>query len=58
MLERKWKTADIKDVLFKYSKKGKIDGQDVREMFVLFAMKRKIKLLSYLINGEEFQMEF
>ena len=27
-------------------------------MFLMFAMKRKIKLLSYLINSDEFKMVF
>ena len=46
------------EVLKNYSKKGKIDSVDIREMFLMFAVKRKIKLMSYLINGDEFQMEF
>jgi hypothetical protein len=31
---------------------------DLREMFLLFAIKRKIKLMSSLINSETFEMEF
>ena len=58
MLELKWKTKEILEVLKNYSKKGKIDTVDLREMFLMFAVKRKIKLMSYLINGEEFLMEF
>lgn len=54
MLELKWKTKEILEVLKNYSKKGKIDMIDLREMFVMFAVKRKIKLMSYLINGDEF----
>ena len=30
----------------------------MREIFLLFAIKRKLKLMSFLINSEEFQMEF
>lgn len=58
MLELKWKTKEILEVLKNYSKKGKIDTVDLREMFLMFAIKRKIKLMSYLINGDEFLMEF
>ena len=54
MLELKWSSEEIKSVLKKYSKKGKIDTMEIREMFLLFAMRRKIKLMSYLINGDEF----
>ncbi len=58
MLELNWKTKDIKDVLVNYSKKGKIDHLDMRELFLMFAVKRKIKLMSLLINGDNFLMEF
>lgn len=58
MLELKWKSEAIKKVLINYSKKGKIDSIDMRELFLMCAVKRKIKLMSFLINGEEFRMEF
>lgn len=58
MLELNWKTKDIADVLVNYSKKGKIDHLDMRELFLMFAVKRKIKLMSMLINGDHFLMEF
>lgn len=35
-----------------------MDPTDLREMFLLFAIKRKIKLMSFLINNEDFEMEF
>lgn len=35
-----------------------MDAPDIREMFLLFAIKRKIKLMSFLINSEDFEMEF
>ena len=35
-----------------------MDSWDMREMFLLFAIKRKIKLMSFLINSEDFEMEF
>ena len=35
-----------------------MDSQEIREMFLIFAIKRKIKLMSFMINSEEFQMEF
>jgi hypothetical protein len=54
MLELKWKTPKIKDILRNYSKKGKLKPEDLREMFLLFAIKRKIKLMSYIVNEDEF----
>jgi hypothetical protein len=35
-----------------------MDPNDMREMFLLFAIKRKIKLMSFLINDSNFNMEF
>jgi hypothetical protein len=35
-----------------------MEQNDLRELFLLFAIKRKIKLMSYLINSEDFEMEF
>ena len=35
-----------------------MDPNDMREMFLLFAIKRKIKLMSFLINDKEFNIEF
>ena len=57
MLELRWKSKDIKELLVNYSKKGKIDSIDLRELFLMFAVKRKIKLMSFLINAEEFLIE-
>ena len=58
MLELNWSTKDIREVLVNYSKKGKIDTIDMRELFLMFAVKRKIKLMSMMINGDQFLMEF
>jgi hypothetical protein len=58
MLELNWKSREISEVLTNYSKKGKIDSIDMRELFLMFAVKRKIKLMSMLINGDIFLMEF
>jgi len=58
MLELDWPTKDIAEVLHNYSKKGKIDNFDKRELFLMFAVKRKIKLMSKLINDDQFQMDF
>jgi hypothetical protein len=58
MLELSWHSKDIREVLVNYSKKGKIDTSDQRELFLMFAVKRKIKLMSMLINGEQFLMDF
>lgn len=54
MLELKWRSKEIKEVLVNYSKKGKIESVDIRELFLMFAVKRKIKLMSMLINSDEF----
>lgn len=54
MLELKWKTPKIKEILKNYSKKGKLKPEDLREMFLLFAIKRKIKLMSHLVNSDDF----
>jgi hypothetical protein len=34
-----------------------MERNDLRELFLLFAIKRKIKLMSFLVNSEEFKME-
>lgn len=54
MLELNWKSREISEVLVNYSKKSKIDSYDMRELFLMFAVKRKIKLMSMLINGDAF----
>lgn len=58
MLELKWKSSEIITVLSNYYKKGQIDGVDKRELFLLFSMKRKIKLMSHIINSDDFKFEF
>ena len=58
MLELKWKTDEIIQVLNNYSKKSKIDNIDQRELFLMFAIKRKLKLMSHMINNEDFLLEF
>ena len=58
MLDLRWKSDAIKKVLINYNKKGKIDSVDMRELFLMFAVKRKIKLMSMLINNDDFGMEF
>ena len=58
MLEQKWGSQEIREIIENYCKKGKMDPTDLREMFLLFAIKRKIKLMSFLINSEDFEMEF
>jgi hypothetical protein len=58
MLEQKWSSIEIRQILLNYSKKTKMNSLDIREMFLLFAIKRKIKLMSFLINSEDFDMEF
>lgn len=58
MLELKWKSAEIVSILSNYYKKGGIDSIDRRELFLLFAMKRKLKLMSHVINSQDFAFEF
>jgi len=58
MLEQKWSSQEIREKIQNYCQKGKLEQNDERELFLLFALKRKIKLMSFLINSEEFRMEF
>ena len=55
MLELGWKSKQIIFVLTNYSRKNKMDAIDLRELFLLFAMKRKLKLMSHLINSDDFE---
>ena len=57
MLELHWSSSEVRQVLQNYAKKGKMENSDIRELFLLFAIKRKIKLMSFLVNSEEFEME-
>ena len=57
MLELKWKSSTIVQVIDGYGSKSKMSSNDLRELFLLFAMKRKIKLMSYLINNEDLGFE-
>ena len=59
MLELNWKSAEIIFVLKNYIKKGKIDPvTDSTELFLMFTMKRKLKLMSHIINSEDFMLNF
>ena len=58
MLEQKWDSGQIREAILKQCSKSKLETVDMREIFLLFAIKRKLKLMSFLINSEEFQMEF
>ena len=58
MLELKWSTDEIKEVLKKYYSKSDINVTDARELFLLFTMKRKLKLMSHMINNDDFNLEF
>ena len=57
MLELQWSSLEVRTVILNYCKKGKMERNDLRELFLLFAIKRKIKLMSFLVNSEEFKME-
>ncbi len=54
MLELDWKSQQIIWVLNNYSKKGKFEAIDLRELFLMFAIKRKLKLMSHLVNSDDF----
>ena len=59
MLELKWKSKEIIFILKNYIKKGKIDPtKDSTELFLMFTIKRKLKLMSHIINSEDFMLEF
>ena len=59
MLELNWKSAEIIFILKNYVKKGQIDPVlDSRELFLMFAIKRKLKLMSHVINSEDFMLNF
>ena len=55
MLEMNWKTREIIYTLTNYKNKSKIDPvHDARELFLMFAIKRKLKLMSHMINSSDF----
>ena len=58
MLELKWKTNEIIIVLQNYYGKNQIDPIVLRELFLLFVMKRKLKLMSHMINSSDFAFRF
>jgi len=58
MLEQHWSSDDIKKVLNDYVAHSKIDPQDVRELFLMCAIKRKLKLMSFLINERAYDFTF
>lgn len=41
--------------MIKYSEKSRLSTDDVREVFLLFAIKRKVKLMSFMINADDDQ---
>ena len=53
MLEQKWNSSSIRNLLIKYSEKSRLSTDDVREVFLLFAIKRKVKLMSFMINADD-----
>jgi hypothetical protein len=59
MLEQNWSSYDIREKILIFTKKGnRLDVIDKRELFLIFALKRKIKLMSFLVNSEIYNMEF
>ena len=58
MLEKGWTTDTIERILVNYTKRGKVDPRDFSEMFLLFAIKRKLKLMSHMINNDDLPFEF
>ena len=57
MLELNWKSNRVLDTLQQYQTKGKMDSKDERELFLIFAMKRKLKLMSHMINSPDYSIE-
>ena len=57
MLELNWKSDKVMETLYSYNKKGKIDSKDERELFLIFAMKRKLKMMSHMINSDDFNID-
>jgi hypothetical protein len=53
MLEQKWKSNSIRNLLLQYSEKSRLSTDDIREIFLLFAIKRKVKLMSLMINADD-----
>ena len=53
MLDLRWKSLEIQEVLANYAKKGNIDSMDIRELFLMFALKRKINLMFFLMEFTE-----
>jgi hypothetical protein len=58
MLDRDWSSETIKKIMRKYHEKGNIKPQEHREIFLLFAIKRKLKLMSFMLNEEQFDFQF
>ena len=57
MLELNWHSKEIVDNLNKYKRKNKLNLKDERELFLIFAMKKKLKLMSHLINSEDYHID-
>lgn len=53
MLEHEWKSHRIWKFIKDYNAKSKIDLMGLRELFLLFVVKRKLKLMSLLISTQE-----
>ena len=50
MLEQPYKSKTIWNFILDYHKKMKIDLVNLRELFLLFCIKRKLKLMSLVLN--------
>lgn len=50
MLEHGWKSEVIWKFVKDYNAKSKIDLIGLRELFLLFVIKRKLKLMSLILN--------
>jgi hypothetical protein len=57
MLEQKWKTKDIKSII-ETQKITVLDQKLKRDLFLLFAIKRKIKLMNFLLRNQASPYQF
>ena len=58
MLEQKWQSAEVERIFMNLDKKGSVESRDFQEIFLLFTIKRKLKLMSHMINNDDINFEF
>lgn len=58
MLELKWDSKKVQEYIDQYHDKNKISLPDQNDLFLVFVVKRKIKLMSYLMNAQNYDFKF